>query len=75
MTKEGFVDWLTWIGIVLSCSVDTLAVAVSEQSDTLEDVYEPYLIQAGFLERTGRGRQVTKLAHDHFKLPSSLLFS
>jgi Holliday junction DNA helicase RuvB len=55
--------------------VESLAAAVQEDKGTLEDVYEPYLIQAGFLERTGRGRQVTKLAHDHFKLPSSFLFS
>ena len=55
--------------------VEALAAAVQEDKGTLEDVYEPYLIQAGFLERTGRGRQVTKLAHDHFKLPTSFLFS
>jgi Holliday junction DNA helicase RuvB len=55
--------------------VESLAAAVQEDKGTLEDVYEPYLIQAGFLERTGRGRQVTKLARDHFKLPTSLLFS
>ena len=40
---------------------------------TLEDVYEPYLIQAGFLERTGRGRQATRLAYDHFKKQKDLL--
>ena len=55
--------------------VEALAAAVQEDKGTLEDVYEPYLIQAGFLERTGRGRQVTKLARDHFKLPTSFLFS
>jgi holliday junction DNA helicase RuvB len=55
--------------------VESLAAAVQEDKGTLEDVYEPYLIQAGFLERTGRGRQVTKLTRDHFKLPTSLLFS
>ena len=55
--------------------VEAVAAAVQEDKGTLEDVYEPYLIQAGFLERTGRGRQVTKLAHDHFKLPTSFLFS
>ncbi|MEY4705073.1 MAG: holliday junction helicase, subunit [Nitrospirota bacterium] len=54
--------------------VESLAAAVQEDKGTLEDVYEPYLIQAGFLERTGRGRQATKLAFDHFKRPSSLLF-
>jgi holliday junction DNA helicase RuvB len=55
--------------------VDSLAAAVQEDRSTLEDVHEPYLIQAGFLERTGRGRQATKLAFDHFKRPTSLLFS
>jgi Holliday junction DNA helicase RuvB len=55
--------------------VESLAAAVQEDKGTLEDVHEPYLIQAGFLERTGRGRQATKLAFDHFKRPSSPLFS
>jgi Holliday junction DNA helicase RuvB len=55
--------------------IESLAAAVQEDKGTLEDVYEPYLIQAGFLERTGRGRQATKLAHDHFKVPTSFLFS
>jgi Holliday junction DNA helicase RuvB len=54
---------------------ESLAAAVQEDRSTLEDVHEPYLIQAGFLERTGRGRQATKLAFDHFKRPTSLLFS
>ena len=55
--------------------VESLAAAVQEDKGTLEDVHEPYLIQAGFLERTGRGRQTTKLALDHFQRPTSLLFS
>jgi len=55
--------------------VESLAAAVQEDKGTLEDVHEPFLIQAGFLERTGRGRQATKLAFDHFKRPTSLLFS
>ena len=42
--------------------LDTLAVAVNEEKDTLEDVYEPYLIQLGFLDRTPRGRRATPLA-------------
>lgn len=49
--------------------VDTLAVAVSEEKDTIEDVYEPYLIQKGFLARTPRGRIVTSLAYQYLKLP------
>lgn len=53
--------------------VDSLAAAVQEDKGTLEDVYEPYLIQAGFLERTGRGRQATRLAYDHFKKQKDLL--
>jgi Holliday junction DNA helicase RuvB len=53
--------------------IESLAAAVQEDKGTLEDVYEPYLIQAGFLERTGRGRQATRLAFDHFKKPSTLL--
>ena len=54
--------------------VESLAAAVQEDKSTLEDVYEPYLIQAGFLDRTGRGRQATKAAMDHFKKPSTLLY-
>jgi Holliday junction DNA helicase RuvB len=53
--------------------IESLAAAVQEDRGTLEDVYEPYLIQAGYLERTGRGRQVTRLAFDHFQKPSTLL--
>ncbi len=46
--------------------IDTLAVAVSEERDTIEDVYEPFLIQLGFLARTPRGRVVTRQAYAHF---------
>jgi len=45
--------------------INTLSVAVSESSETLEEVYEPFLIQQGFIVRTPRGREVTKLAYDH----------
>src|SRR5262245_5650193 len=45
--------------------VGTLAVVVGEEADTLEDVYEPFLIQEGFLKRTPRGRQATSLAYRH----------
>ncbi|MBL8022729.1 MAG: Holliday junction branch migration DNA helicase RuvB [Elusimicrobia bacterium] len=48
---------------------DTVAVAVSEQRDTLEDVYEPFLIKAGFLARTPRGRVAMPLAYEHLGLP------
>jgi Holliday junction DNA helicase RuvB len=49
--------------------LDTLAAAISEESDTIEDVYEPYLMQIGFLQRTPRGRVVTRLACSHLGLP------
>lgn len=45
--------------------LDTLAAAISEATDTIEDVYEPYLIQLGFLMRTPRGRVVTKAGYEH----------
>jgi Holliday junction DNA helicase RuvB len=47
--------------------LDTLAAAVGEERDTIEDVYEPYLIQEGFLARTPRGRVATALAYRHFE--------
>lgn len=50
--------------------VSTLAVAIGEEGETLEEVYEPYLIQEGFLKRTPRGRVVTELAYRHFGLKS-----
>jgi Holliday junction DNA helicase RuvB len=46
--------------------VETLAAAIGEEKDTIEDVYEPFLIQAGFLNRTSRGRVATPLAYQHF---------
>lgn len=48
--------------------VETLSAAVSEESETLEDVYEPFLIQSGFLARTPRGRVATAMAYQHFGL-------
>ena len=45
--------------------VETMAAALSEEKDTLEDVYEPFLIQQGFLKRTPRGRVATRLAYEH----------
>ncbi len=48
--------------------LDTLAAAIGEDAGTIEDVYEPYLIQNGFLNRTPRGRMVTELAYRHFGL-------
>jgi Holliday junction DNA helicase RuvB len=51
--------------------VNTIAVAVGEERDTIEEVYEPFLIQQGFIKRTPRGREVTYLAYEHFKKPGS----
>jgi len=45
--------------------VDTLSAAVGEEPETIEDVYEPYLMQAGFLQRTSRGRMATQVAYSH----------
>ena len=49
--------------------VETLAATIGEESITIEDVYEPYLLQIGFLSRTPRGRCVTKMAYDHLGIP------
>jgi Holliday junction DNA helicase RuvB len=48
--------------------LSTLSVAVAEESDTIEDVYEPYLLQRGFLKRTPRGRVATPAAFEHLGL-------
>jgi Holliday junction DNA helicase RuvB len=54
--------------------VEALSVALGEEKDTLEDVYEPFLIQCGFLNRTPRGRVATPLAYGHFgkKVPRAI---
>ncbi|HUU08610.1 MAG TPA: Holliday junction branch migration DNA helicase RuvB [Dehalococcoidales bacterium] len=49
--------------------LETIAAAISEESDTIMDVYEPYLLQLGFLERTPRGRLATRLAYQHLGIP------
>lgn len=49
--------------------LDTIAASISEESDTIEEVYEPYLLQLGFIARTPRGRVVTALAYEHLNLP------
>ena len=49
--------------------LETLAATIGEEAVTLEDVYEPYLMQMGFLTRTPRGRCVTRLAYEHLALP------
>ncbi len=48
--------------------LDTIAASISEDADTIMDVYEPYLMQLGFLQRTPRGRQATRLAYEHLGL-------
>ncbi len=48
--------------------LNTLAAALAEEADAIEEIYEPFLIQVGFLDRTPRGRVATKLAYDHFGL-------
>jgi Holliday junction DNA helicase RuvB len=50
--------------------LSTLAVAIGEEADTLEDVYEPYLLQLGLLQRTPRGRVVTPAGYAHLGLPA-----
>ena len=49
--------------------LDTLAAAISEETDTIADVYEPYLLQLGFLQRTPRGRVVTAAGYEHMGVP------
>lgn len=49
--------------------IETLAASVSEEKDTLEDVYEPYLIMEGFINKTPRGRMATRLAYEHLHVP------
>lgn len=49
--------------------LDTIAATIGEESQTIEDVYEPYLLQLGFLQRTSRGRVATGKAYEHFGIP------
>ncbi|HXZ27931.1 MAG TPA: Holliday junction branch migration DNA helicase RuvB [Terriglobales bacterium] len=49
--------------------VNTLAAALAEEAEAIEDIYEPFLIQIGFLDRTPRGRVATQLAYEHFGIP------
>ncbi|MFS0575335.1 Holliday junction branch migration DNA helicase RuvB [Sporosarcina sp. 179-K 3D1 HS] len=49
--------------------IDTISASIGEESVTIEDVYEPYLLQIGFIQRTPRGRVATQLAYDHFGYP------
>jgi Holliday junction DNA helicase RuvB len=47
--------------------VGALAAAISEEADAIEDIYEPYLLQIGFIDRTSRGRVATRRAYEHFQ--------
>jgi Holliday junction DNA helicase RuvB len=49
--------------------IKSLAVAVGEEADTIEEIYEPFLIQEGLLKRTQRGREATPSAYDYFGVP------
>jgi Holliday junction DNA helicase RuvB len=49
--------------------LETIAASISEEADTIMDVYEPYLLQLGFLDRTPRGRTATRLAYEHLGIP------
>jgi len=49
--------------------LDTIAASISEEPETIEDVYEPYLLQIGFLQRTPKGRLATHLAYEHLNIP------
>jgi Holliday junction DNA helicase RuvB len=50
--------------------IETLAAVLSEPRDTLEDVYEPYLLQGGWIQKTPRGRTTTPRASEHLKIPA-----
>ena len=68
-------DWMIWIiGFLLTIiekfkggpvGITTIATAVGEEAGTIEEVYEPFLIQEGFMQRTPRGREATAKAYQH----------
>ena len=53
--------------------IDTLAASISEETETIEDVYEPYLMKLGFIKRTARGRVATREAYRYLQLSLSLI--
>ena len=79
LTRLGSMKWTAkfccpfWITSVADRSVSSRSPPQSMKKTTLEDVYEPYLIQSGYLERTARGRQATRLAFEHFGKMKDLL--
>ena len=52
--------------------LEALASSIGEESSTIEDVYEPYLLQTGLLKRTARGRMVTDLAYEHLGIKKNV---
>ena len=54
------------------CGIEAIAASIGEEPQTLEDVYEPYLLQLGFIKRTPRGRVITPQACEHLKVPYPL---
>jgi len=57
--------FVVWGLLTVVVGLSTLAVAVGEEQDTIEDVYEPYLLQEGLIKRTPRGRAATVAAFEH----------
>ena len=49
--------------------LETIAASISETRETIEDIYEPYLLQLGFIQRTPRGRIVTQAGYEHLNIP------
>jgi holliday junction DNA helicase RuvB len=49
--------------------INTISASIDEEPDTIEEVYEPYLLQLGFLDRTPRGRMATERAFEYFQIP------
>ncbi|MGL5916182.1 MAG: Holliday junction DNA helicase RuvB C-terminal domain-containing protein, partial [Culicoidibacterales bacterium] len=49
--------------------LEALAASIAEEAQTIEDVYEPFLLQEGFIQRTPRGRMATRKAYEHLRLP------
>jgi len=52
--------------------ISTIATACSEEAETIEEVYEPFLIQEGYIKRTARGRQATEMAYKHLNIVPSV---
>ncbi|MGE4286188.1 MAG: Holliday junction branch migration DNA helicase RuvB [Phycisphaerae bacterium] len=66
---RGFLKALIYVYEGGPAGIEALAATIGEERDTLEDVVEPYLLQQGFLRRTKRGREATRLAYDHLGIP------